>query len=97
LVLTAASAFAQCSPAAPVNNASFASGTTFIVNVNGAGQNDKLVVGGTATLSGGTVQAIAGKRERKRGRSCAARKWPFDMSPFSGRHGKNCESKCEKC
>jgi fibronectin-binding autotransporter adhesin len=41
-------------------NASFASGTTFIVNINGAGQNDKLAVGGTAALSGGTVQVIAG-------------------------------------
>ena len=41
-------------------NASFASGTTFIVNISGAGQNDKLTVGGTAALSGGTVQVIAG-------------------------------------
>ncbi|MBV9751725.1 MAG: autotransporter domain-containing protein, partial [Hyphomicrobiales bacterium] len=41
-------------------NASFASGTTFVVNVSGAGQNDKLAAGGTATLQGGTVQVIAG-------------------------------------
>jgi len=41
-------------------NASFASGTTFVVNVSGAGQNDKLAAGGTATLQGGTVQVITG-------------------------------------
>ena len=41
-------------------NASFASGTTFIVNINGSGQNDKIAAGGTATLSGGTVSVIAG-------------------------------------
>ncbi|MBV9521052.1 MAG: autotransporter domain-containing protein [Hyphomicrobiales bacterium] len=40
-------------------NASFASGSTFLVNINGAGQNDKLLVTGTATLTGGTVQVIA--------------------------------------
>jgi fibronectin-binding autotransporter adhesin len=40
-------------------NASFAAGSTFQVNVNAAGQSDKLLVGGTATLSGGTVNVIA--------------------------------------
>ena len=35
--------------------ASFAAGSTFAVNVNPAGQNDKLVTTGTTTLSGGTV------------------------------------------
>ncbi len=41
-------------------NASFASGTIFIVNINGSGQNDKIAVGGKGSLSGGTVQVIAG-------------------------------------
>jgi autotransporter-associated beta strand protein len=41
-------------------NASFSAGTTFVVNVNSAGQNDKLLVNGTATLSGGKVQVGAG-------------------------------------
>ena len=40
-------------------NASFAAGSIFLVNINAAGQNDKLLVTGTATLSGGTVQVIA--------------------------------------
>ncbi len=40
-------------------NASFASGSTFLVDINAAGQNDKLAVGGTATISGGTVQVVA--------------------------------------
>ena len=35
--------------------ASFAAGSTFAVNINPAGQNDKLVTTGTTTLSGGTV------------------------------------------
>ena len=35
--------------------ASFAAGSTFAVNVNPTGQNDKLVTTGTTTLSGGTV------------------------------------------
>ncbi len=35
--------------------ASFAVGSTFAVNVNPTGQNDKLVTAGTTTLSGGTV------------------------------------------
>ena len=33
-------------------NASFAPGSTFLVNINAAGQNDKLLVTGTATLDG---------------------------------------------
>jgi len=41
-------------------NASFAAGSIFLVNINGAGQNDKLLVTGTATLTGGTVQVLAG-------------------------------------
>jgi outer membrane autotransporter protein len=40
-------------------NARFASGSTFLVDVNPTGQNDKLLVGGAATLSGGTVDIIA--------------------------------------
>ena len=40
-------------------NASFAAGSTFLVNVNGANQNDRLHVGGSATLSGGTVDVQA--------------------------------------
>jgi fibronectin-binding autotransporter adhesin len=43
-----------------VGNASFAAGSTFLVNINAAGQSDKLLVGGTATLSGGTVEVLAG-------------------------------------
>jgi outer membrane autotransporter protein len=41
-------------------NASFAPGSIFLVNINPAGQNDKLLVTGTATLTGGTVQVLAG-------------------------------------
>jgi outer membrane autotransporter protein len=40
-------------------NASFAAGSTFLVNVNGANQNDSLLVRGSATLSGGTVDVLA--------------------------------------
>ena len=36
-------------------NVGFSVGSTFAVNINAAGQNDKLAVGGTATLSGGTI------------------------------------------
>jgi hypothetical protein len=43
-------------------NASFAAGSAFLVNVNPPGQNDKPLVGGTATLSGGTVEVMAGSR-----------------------------------
>ena len=40
-------------------NASFTSGSLYQVNVNGStGQSDKLALSGTATLSGGSVQAI---------------------------------------
>jgi outer membrane autotransporter protein len=39
--------------------ASFAAGSSFAVNVNPTGQNDKLVTTGTTTLSGGTV-AVTG-------------------------------------
>ena len=35
--------------------AAFAPGSTFAVNINPAGQNDKLVTTGSTTLSGGTV------------------------------------------
>ncbi|SEE28609.1 outer membrane autotransporter barrel domain-containing protein [Rhizobiales bacterium GAS191] len=40
-------------------NAAFAAGSTFQVEVNAAGQNDKILATGKATLSGGTVQVIA--------------------------------------
>jgi fibronectin-binding autotransporter adhesin len=36
--------------------ASFAAGSIFAVNVNAAGQNDKLVTTGSTTIAGGTVQ-----------------------------------------
>ncbi len=36
--------------------ASFASGSIFAVNINAAGQNDKLVAAGATAISGGTVQ-----------------------------------------
>ncbi len=42
------------------NNVTFAPGSIFQVEVNAAGQSDKLVVGGIATLNGGTVQVLAG-------------------------------------
>ena len=40
-------------------NATFNTGSTFVVNINSSGQNDKLSVGGTATLNGGTVNVNA--------------------------------------
>ncbi|SHN76759.1 autotransporter outer membrane beta-barrel domain-containing protein [Bradyrhizobium erythrophlei] len=40
-------------------NTQFNVGSFFNVNVNAAGQTDKLAVGGTATLTGGTVQVLA--------------------------------------
>ena len=40
-------------------NATFAAGSSFNVNINSAGQNDKLVVVGNATINGGTVNANA--------------------------------------
>jgi outer membrane autotransporter protein len=39
-------------------NVSFASGSTYQVEANAAGQSDKIVATGTATLTGGTVQAL---------------------------------------
>ena len=39
-------------------NVQFDVGSFFNVNVNAAGQTDKLAVGGTATLTGGTVQVL---------------------------------------
>jgi hypothetical protein len=38
-------------------NATFANGSFYRVNVNAAGQTDKLTIGGTAMLTGGSVQA----------------------------------------
>jgi uncharacterized protein with beta-barrel porin domain len=49
------------SPFATLNvtgNATFANGSFYRVNLNGAGQTDMLVVGGTATLTGGSVQPV---------------------------------------
>jgi outer membrane autotransporter protein len=40
-------------------NATFNTGSTFVVGINSSGQNDKLSVGGTATLNGGTVNVNA--------------------------------------
>jgi fibronectin-binding autotransporter adhesin len=40
-------------------NTQFNVGSFFNVNVNAAGQTDKLAIGGTATLTGGTVQVLA--------------------------------------
>ncbi len=40
-------------------NASFNAGSTYQVEVNSAGQADKIAATGTATLSGGTVQVLA--------------------------------------
>jgi outer membrane autotransporter protein len=40
-------------------NVSFAAGSFFGVNLNAAGQNDRIAATGTATLAGGTVQALA--------------------------------------
>jgi subtilase-type serine protease len=41
-------------------NVVFASGSIYQVEVNAAGQGDKLSAGGAATISGGTVQVLAG-------------------------------------
>ncbi len=38
----------------------FAPGSTYIVNLDGAGNHDELTVGGTATISGGTVNLSSG-------------------------------------
>ena len=40
-------------------NATFVAGSTFVININGQGQNDKIAVGGRATLNGGTVNVNA--------------------------------------
>ncbi|SEE10305.1 outer membrane autotransporter barrel domain-containing protein [Rhizobiales bacterium GAS188] len=40
-------------------NVSFAAGSAFLVNINAAGQNDKLMANGQAVLQGGTVQVLA--------------------------------------
>jgi outer membrane autotransporter protein len=41
-------------------NVAFTPGSIYQVEVNAAGQGDKLVAGGVATLTGGTVQVLAG-------------------------------------
>ncbi|MFI5015570.1 MAG: autotransporter domain-containing protein [Hyphomicrobiales bacterium] len=40
-------------------NVAFAAGSTFQIEINPAGQGDKIIATGKATLSGGTVQVIA--------------------------------------
>ena len=40
-------------------NVSFASGSTYQVEVNAAGQSDRIVASGSATISGGTVEVLA--------------------------------------
>ena len=40
------------------NNTTFVPGGIYRININGAGQNDKLAVGGSATLTGGSVQTL---------------------------------------
>src|SRR6266478_4882357 len=40
-------------------NASFGAGSIYQVEANAAGQSDKIIAGGTATLAGGTVQVLA--------------------------------------
>ncbi|WP_346357820.1 autotransporter domain-containing protein [Bosea sp. (in: a-proteobacteria)] len=40
-------------------NVSFAGGSTYQVEVNAAGQSDRIAASGSATLSGGTVQVLA--------------------------------------
>jgi fibronectin-binding autotransporter adhesin len=41
------------------SNVIFAAGSNFLVNINAAGQTDKLLVGGPVVLQGGMVQVIA--------------------------------------
>ncbi|WP_211413012.1 autotransporter outer membrane beta-barrel domain-containing protein [Bradyrhizobium iriomotense] len=41
-------------------NVTFAAGSIYQVEVNTAGQSDRIVAGGTATINGGTVQVLAG-------------------------------------
>ncbi|MCP3465935.1 autotransporter domain-containing protein [Bradyrhizobium sp. CCGUVB23] len=43
-----------------VGNATFAAGSIYQVEANAAGQSDKILAGGTATINGGTVQVLAG-------------------------------------
>jgi len=40
-------------------NVAFASGSTYQVEVNAAGQSDRIVASGSATITGGTVQVLA--------------------------------------
>ncbi|CAD5277914.1 conserved exported hypothetical protein [Bosea sp. 62] len=40
-------------------NVAFASGSTYQVEINAAGQGDKIVASGSASISGGTVQVLA--------------------------------------
>ena len=47
-------------------NVQFDVGSFFNVNVNAAGQNDKLAVGGTATLTGGIVQVAGAAGQLRR-------------------------------
>ena len=47
------------SPINVANNVVFAPGSIYQVEVNAAGQGDKLSAGGVATISGGTVQVLA--------------------------------------
>ena len=39
-------------------NVAFAAGSTYQVEINAAGQGDKIIATGKATLSGGTVQVV---------------------------------------
>jgi outer membrane autotransporter protein len=65
-VAPASSAGTQISPASThfatlnVNgNVTFAPGSTLVVNINSAGQNDRVTATGTATIQGGAVQIFA--------------------------------------
>ena len=46
-------------------NATFATGSIFAVNINSTAQNDKLAIGGTATINGGTVQVLGVDRHHR--------------------------------
>src|SRR5262249_14556792 len=50
--------FAIFSPAA-FGNVIFSAGSTYLVEINAAGQSDKILAAGKATLNGGTVQVTA--------------------------------------
>ncbi|AZO81889.1 hypothetical protein BLM15_29165 (plasmid) [Bosea sp. Tri-49] len=41
------------------DNVSFASGSTYQVEINAAGQGDRIVASGSATITGGTVEVVA--------------------------------------